>query len=262
VIVEASFKLLPIDAHSGALLASFPSLADSIAAGRKLIQSPAAPMGCHSVTSVVSRHLQDSVQAASQDLRLGEEETALTFAFFAGRAQATGRRLEEAAALLLAEGAKAVQRIEGPAAKGLLRWITDVPIEISPNPDLVIKISVQSKSAARTSAECGEIIFSGEKPEQIVDPGFGSMRLFWPMPIDSSPSGADTTQPILDAVNQVRQVAHRYGGSAVVEQCPLPVKRQIDIWGDSPDSLAVMRGIKDRFDPSGILNPGRFLGGI
>ncbi|MQG14774.1 MAG: FAD-binding protein, partial [SAR202 cluster bacterium] len=75
-------------------------------------------------------------------------------------------------------------------------------------------------------------------------------------------SGADTTQPILDAVNQVRQVAHRYGGSAVVEQCPLPVKRQIDIWGDSPDSLAVMRGIKDRFDPSGILNPGRFLGGI
>ena len=262
VIVEASFKLLPIDPQSGALLASFPSLADSIAAGRKLIHSPAAPMGCHSVTSGVSRHLQDSVQAASQDLGLGEEEIALTFAFFAGRAKATGRRLEEAAALLLAEGAKAVQRIEGPAAKGVLRWITDVPIEISPSSDLVIKISVQSKSAARTSAECGEIIFSGEKPEQIVDPGFGIMRLFWPMPLDSSPSGADTTQPILDAVNQVRQVAHRYGGSAVVEQCPLPVKRQIDIWGDSPDSLAVMRGIKDRFDPSGILNPGRFLGGI
>ena len=53
VIVEASFKLLPIDAHSGALLASFPSLADSIAAGRKLIQSPAAPMGASlSATSV------------------------------------------------------------------------------------------------------------------------------------------------------------------------------------------------------------------
>ena len=259
VIVEASFKLLPNNPNSGMLLASFPTLAASISAGRKLIHSPAAPMGCHSVTSGVSRRLQDSVQAASQDLGLGEEETALTFAFYSGRAQATERRMEEAAALLLAEGANAVQRLDGSAANGMLRWFTDAPAEISPNSVLVIKVSVQSKSAARTSAECGEILVSGEKPEEMADPGFGSIRLFWP-PAEEEPSEAD--QSILDAVQQTRQIASRYGGSAVVEHCPLPVKRQIDVWGDAPDSLAVMRSIKDRFDPNGILNPGRFLGGI
>ena len=259
VIVEASFKLLPNNPNSGMLLASFPTLAASISAGRKLIHSPAAPMGCHSVTSGVSRRLQDSVQAASQDLGLGEEETALTFAFYSGRAQTTERRMEEAAALLLAEGANAVQRLDGSAANGMLRWFTDAPAEISPNSVLVIKVSVQSKSAARTSAECGEILVSGEKPEEMADPGFGSIRLFWP-PAEEEPSEAD--QSILDAVQQTRQIASRYGGSAVVEHCPLPVKRQIDVWGDAPDSLAVMRSIKDRFDPSGILNPGRFLGGI
>jgi glycolate oxidase FAD binding subunit len=260
VILEASFKLLPTNPHSGMLLASFPTLTASISAGRKLLHSPAAPMGCHSVTSGVSRRLQDSVQAASQDLGLGEEETALSFAFYSGRAQATRRRMEEAAALLLAEGANAVQRIEGSAANGVLRWVTDAPAEISPGSVLVIKVSVQSKSAAQTSAECGEILLHGEKPEQMADPGFGSIRLFWPQSAEEPTDGGD--QPVLDAVHQTRQIAGRYGGSAVVEQCPLSVKRQIDVWGDAPDSLAVMRSIKDRFDPGGILNPGRFLGSI
>ena len=262
VIVEASFKLLPNNPHSGMLLASFPSLAASISAGRKLLQSPAAPMGCHSVTSGVSRRLQDSVQAASQDLGLGEEETALSFAFYSGRAQATKRRMDEAAALLLAEGANAVQRIDDSAAVGMLQWFTDAPAEISPSSVLVIKASVQSKSAARTSAECGEILVSGEKPELMTDTGFGSIRLFWPRSAEETTGKADTEQPILDAVQQTRQIASRYGGTAVVEHCPLPVKRQIDVWGDAPDSMAVMQGIKDRFDPNGILNPGRFLGGI
>ena len=192
----------------------------------------------------------------------GEEETALSFAFFSGRAKATDRRLDEAVVLLLAEGATAVQRIEGPAAKSMLRWVTDVPFEVSTNSVLVIKISVPSRSAARTSAECGEVLLFGEKPDQITDPGFGSIRLFWSEPVESPARGVNTEQPILDAVEKTRQIARRYEGSAVVEQCPLPVKRQIDVWGDAPDSLAVMRSIKDRFDPLGILNPGRFLGGI
>ena len=92
--------------------------------------------------------------------------------------------------------------------------------------------------------------------------GFGSIRLFWSEPVESPAGGVNTEQPILDAIVKTRQIAHRYEGSAVVEQCQLPVKRQIDVWGDAPDSLAVMRSIKDRFDPHGILNPGRFLGGI
>ena len=152
-----------------------------------------------------------------------------------------------------------MQRIDDSAADGMLRWFTDAPAEISPSSVLAIKVSVQSKSAARTSAECGEILVSGEKPELMADPGFGSIRLFWP-PSTEGPS--DIEQPILDAVQQTRQIAGRYGGTAVVEHCPLPVKRQIDVWGDAPDSMAVMQGIKDRFDPNGILNPGRFLGGI
>ncbi len=257
VIVEASFKLLPINPETGALMASFPSLSTAISAGRKLLHSPAAPMGYQSVTSGVSSRLQDSVYPASQDLGLGDPETALSCAFFAGRAKATGRRLDEAAALLLAEGANAVQRVEGPASNDLLGWVTDTPSEMSPSSTLVMKLSVQSRSVAPVSAECGEATLSGEGPEQIADPGFGTIRLLW-----SQVSGVSSEEPFLKVIHGVRQIAHRYGGSAVVEHCPLPVKAQIDVWGDLPDSMAIMRRIKDKFDPDGILNPGRFLGSI
>jgi glycolate oxidase FAD binding subunit len=262
VIVEATFKLLPVDPQSGMLLASFPTLSDSLSAGRKLLHSSVSPMGCHSVTAGVSRKLQDSTQAASQDLGLGDEDTSLFFAFYSGRSQATRRRLEEAAAILLAEGANAVQRIEGPAAKGLLRWITDAPPQISDDAALVMKVSVQSKSSARTSAECSDIVLFGEKPEQMADPGFGTTRLFWPKYGDIQSTHSMEPQPIIDAIQQVRQVVARYEGSAIVEQCPITTKTQIEVWGDYPDSLAIMQSIKNRFDPNGILNPGRFLGGI
>ncbi len=41
-----------------------------------------------------------------------------------------------------------------------------------------------------------------------------------------------------------------------------PVESKLDCWGTLPDSLPLMREIKSRFDPEGILNRGRFLGRI
>ena len=262
VIVEASFKLLPRDPRAGMLMASFPTVAASIAAGRKLLHASAAPLGFHTASSGVARWMQDSVQAASQDLRLGDEETALSLSFFSGRDQATKRRMDEAAALLMSEGANAVQRIEGDAARGTLRWVSDVPSEISPGSNLVMKLSVQSKSTARVSAECGDISVLGQEPYQLADPGFGSIRLFWPESDDGPPRGSRADQPVMEAVQKIRRIAQQYEGSAVVEHCPISTKRQIDVWGDPPDSLEVMQAIKKRFDPGDILNPGRFLGGI
>jgi glycolate oxidase FAD binding subunit len=35
-----------------------------------------------------------------------------------------------------------------------------------------------------------------------------------------------------------------------------------DVFGAAPDSLALMRAVKARFDPQRVLAPGRFVGGI
>lgn len=48
------------------------------------------------------------------------------------------------------------------------------------------------------------------------------------------------------------------GGSLVILRQP----SQIEVWGDAGTALPLMVALKQRFDPKGILNPGRYVGGI
>ncbi|WP_066947474.1 FAD-binding oxidoreductase [Microtetraspora fusca] len=50
-------------------------------------------------------------------------------------------------------------------------------------------------------------------------------------------------------------------GRVVVLSAPEPVARRVDLWGHV-GGLALMRRIKDRFDPDRRMSPGRFVGGI
>src|SRR5262249_39684075 len=53
------------------------------------------------------------------------------------------------------------------------------------------------------------------------------------------------------------------GGRLAVEHAPETLKAQCDVWGPiSTDLQAIMTRVKVQFDPDGILNPGRFVGGL
>jgi glycolate oxidase FAD binding subunit len=67
---------------------------------------------------------------------------------------------------------------------------------------------------------------------------------------------------LLSALVELRQGLEAHGGSLVVLRCPLEVKSKLDVWGSPGDALPVMKSIKAQFDPVGVLNPGRFIGGI
>jgi glycolate oxidase FAD binding subunit len=52
-------------------------------------------------------------------------------------------------------------------------------------------------------------------------------------------------------------------GSVVVEGASAALRGAVDPWGPvAPDVLALMRAVKQQFDPDGILSPGRFVGGL
>lgn len=53
------------------------------------------------------------------------------------------------------------------------------------------------------------------------------------------------------------------GGGVVVERAPRELKERLDVWGPpDAEALGIMRRLKSEFDPLGILNPGRFVGGL
>ena len=64
-------------------------------------------------------------------------------------------------------------------------------------------------------------------------------------------------------VETLRDAVGTHGGSVVIERGPRELRARIDPWGViEPHALGLMRALKDRFDPAGVLNRGRFVGGI
>jgi glycolate oxidase FAD binding subunit len=63
-------------------------------------------------------------------------------------------------------------------------------------------------------------------------------------------------------VEELREIWTRRGGSLVMLKAPLSMKKRVDAWGPVGDYLGLTQRVKEKFDPRGVLNPGRFLGGI
>jgi glycolate oxidase FAD binding subunit len=64
------------------------------------------------------------------------------------------------------------------------------------------------------------------------------------------------------ALLQMRQICQNHGGFLTVLEAPLPIKREMDVWGYPGNALDYMKKIKHQFDPQNRLSPGRFISGI
>jgi len=63
------------------------------------------------------------------------------------------------------------------------------------------------------------------------------------------------------AAEQLRNELQSRGGALVVLRRPAELQ-SLDAWGDTGDSVPLMRAVKHQLDPKNTLNPGRFVGGI
>ncbi|MDQ2790775.1 MAG: FAD-binding oxidoreductase [Pseudonocardiales bacterium] len=74
-------------------------------------------------------------------------------------------------------------------------------------------------------------------------------------------AGLDDSDRLGSELAQLREITHRHGGSTVLRCAPAHRRAGLDVWGPVP-ALALMRRLKDQFDPEHRLSPGRFVGGI
>jgi len=63
----------------------------------------------------------------------------------------------------------------------------------------------------------------------------------------------------VEVFSALTHLAASHRGHAVLAAAPTALKRDLDVWGPPPPALAIMKEIKQRFDPQGVLNPGRFV---
>jgi glycolate oxidase FAD binding subunit len=76
-------------------------------------------------------------------------------------------------------------------------------------------------------------------------------------------AGLDDPGACAGVIERVRRNLAPGGGTVVVESGPRELRASVDPWGPvAPEAFALMRKLRDAIDPTRVLNPGRFVGGL
>ena len=251
VIVEAIFKLAPRPSNHSVILASFASHVEAIESGQYLLQQIYGPQGLHVINSIAGSHLFNQETEDNRAYQL--------LAIFTGRTRAINRRLKESADLLKTLGAEFMLEASGSEAINIVGNLKNLGhTETNPS-TLRVNINFPPSYSKEVTDWLMKDAFYHTNPNkpndlvgQVIDIGFGyGSLIFW-----------DHVEPKAEDIVRLRTFLTSLGGSAIIEQCPLYLKKEIDIWGDAISGTAIMRELKRNFDPSRTLNPGRFLSGI
>jgi glycolate oxidase FAD binding subunit len=151
-------------------------------------------------------------------------------------------------AVEVASGGRALARLMGGEA-AVRRVAAELGWEEVPAGRWEELMRRRSDSWARISTPPGALrkVLDSLPPgsEWWASPGVGSAHWFgWREPAD---------------VRRARAAAEAAGGSLVLISAPAELKVELDAWGRPPDTLDVMRRLRDAFDPKRTLSPGRYL---
>src|SRR5258706_4939587 len=200
-------------------------------------------------------------------LRAAPERVAVTRASFASReaafeafARAAAAGPAPTAAVLAAGGgAELLCRFAGSAA--------DVGAQLARAPGEAAELAAWSRlreALARPPARGTARVRLGARPSDVgvlcrglaVAAGEGAPQLALPR------AGVVFGRVETRALAQGAAVAGRAGGPFALQRAPGAEPPPCDAFGAPPPALALMRGLKARFDPARVLSPGRFVAGI
>jgi glycolate oxidase FAD binding subunit len=228
LIVEATFRLHPLPAAQRMVRVDVDSPEDAAAAVQALLQSSLVPSAIELRWPAAEG--PGTLAVLFEGLEAGVEAQAATAAGLAGR---HGRTVV----------------LDEAAAERLWREVTLEPV---PAGEIRLKVSfLPSELAAVMRAVFETGVRYALPPRAAGSAGHGIV--FVDLPAADASAQAD-------AIGTLRRRLR--GASVVVLEAPRPVKALVDVWPDPGDALPLMRRVKERFDPAGILSPGRFVGGL
>lgn len=245
-ITEATFKITPAPTEWAAIIAAFQTNSAAVAACLNLLSQPFAPQALHVLSPAAARRMKDS--------HVSSGSGPVAIALIAGRPTSVKRRMEGTASAW--RDIANLLHIAGEEAVGLTEALADFPVNPADPPSVCVRLNT-SPGTLEKLLELDEHGIGGEAPGLVADAGFGGCRLMWWGDISS-----ENAVQSAERLRQIQSTAVSLGGDAIVETCPQTVKELIDVWGPAPSGMEIMRRIKRQFDPKGVLNPGRFIGGL
>jgi glycolate oxidase FAD binding subunit len=249
LIVEATVKLRPLPEADRACWGAFADLAAAGTAVRAVMASDLVP---HSI------ELLDAEAAAACGAAMPASGGAALLLGFDGLASPVAWQLGEAERLLRGVGAGTVTVLDEPAAAAMLGRVRDLRAAVA-EPLAVARAALLPSQVAPFLAEAAAgARTAGLRLVAAAHAGSGIATLML-TPREGDGRAAAATVKTLALL---RDHARAAGGELVLEWAPLAVKEEVGVWDAPSPAVRLMQGIKAQLDPKGIMNPGRFVGGI
>jgi len=223
VITQAAFRLHPLPHASRTLTFRATSLAD---ANRLILAMQDSPLAHTSLQARIAHDAQPAVDIRFEGTAAGIEAQCATAAKLAANAV----EAEESADVWLAR-----QALWAPPDSAAIAKFSVLPARIAAACEAI-------ERAANQGGIQWKIAVQGT--------GLGWMRL-------------ESSRPerLQAALSTLRAEFEAEAGSLFVARCPAAAT-PLDAWGSVGDAYPTMRRMKKLFDPWGILNRGRFVGGM
>jgi len=74
--------------------------------------------------------------------------------------------------------------------------------------------------------------------------------------------GPEDERSVARALRAASEAAQRADGACRIEASPVAAREGREVFGGTAPTLGLERALKRQYDPAGILNPGRFAGGL
>jgi glycolate oxidase FAD binding subunit len=254
ILCEMTFKLLPLPEKEGTLLLSFAKLEEADGLVREVRGSQLIPSSIEILNTL-------TVQKMKYPISVTSNGNYLVAIGLDGVAESIDRQISG-----INEIGKKYGVLEAVALdldKHQSFWIAlrdfsqgladDFPNHISLKSNFLISKSGEmlesyEKIATGAGIECAFICHAGN----------GILHSYI-LPGKNFRSKIDS---FVELIGRLTSEAGKNEGNLVIESSPLLIKKKVDVWGQSRSDYLVVRRLKEQIDPTGILNIGRFVGGI
>jgi glycolate oxidase FAD binding subunit len=254
ILCEMTFKLLPLPEKEATLLLSFAKLEEADGFAREMRGSQLIPSSLEILNA-------EAVQKMKYPVSTPPNGNYLVAIGVEGVAESIDRQVSEMSEVGKKQGT--LEALTLGAEKHQAFWVALRDFSLYLTDEYSNVISMKSNFVM---SKCGEILESCEKIAQRlgIDCAFishaGNGILY--SHILPGKNFRSKVESFVELIEKLTAEAVKYGGGLVVESSPLSIKKKVDVWGQSRSDYLVARRLKEQIDPAGILNIGRFVGGI
>ena len=247
IITEVTLKLSPIPVRQAILTAGFQNVQEAADTGLSIVGSQTLPM-------FVNLFVNSDPTRGGTEAPTDENKTLLVVGF-GGDPETVAWQLTQCQGIMEQNGAIGVTIAEGESLQHLHGAVQEFSEDNKNTEIIVAKLNLKRTDVAEFAAQIVEANWACDVQMMAL---LGSGVLYVTLPVTS-----DTDyQSLANALTQLRQTAMSRQGNLIIEVAPPELKRHIDVWGSVEGTLSLMKQIKAKFDPAGLLNPGRFVSSI